>query len=130
MDVNFFNPFTFPLEMCWVALEGGVAPVCYGSAAPQATKNMSSYAGHHFVSKRLIWTATQGGAKQRVAGESAAEPRSSSGLLSINSRLEAYSWDHRWFQPSAEGAPPPARLRVRNPLPFPVEVCTGVQCAA
>lgn len=55
MDVTFHNPLSIPLELCWFALEGGAEPACYGTVAPGGAKNLSSYAGHHFVLKQLAW---------------------------------------------------------------------------
>ena len=55
MDIRFNNPLSIPLELCWIALEGGAKPACYGTVAPGGSKNMSSFDGHHFVLKRLAW---------------------------------------------------------------------------
>uniref|UniRef100_A0A7S4B8A8 C-type lectin domain-containing protein n=1 Tax=Chrysotila carterae TaxID=13221 RepID=A0A7S4B8A8_CHRCT len=119
MDVNMYNPFSFPLELCWVELSGGVAPICYGAAAPKSTKNLSSFAGHHFVSKRLVWSASIGGS----GGEEA---------LRVREELRGYEWDHPYSRPvaarrAAHADAAPRKLTVRNELAHPVEVCSGAQ---
>jgi hypothetical protein len=58
MDVNFYNPLTIPLELCWIAIEGGAKPACYGTVAPGSNKNMSSFDGHHFILKRMAWSSS------------------------------------------------------------------------
>ena len=58
MDVLFHNPLSIPLELCWVAIEGGAKPSCYGTVAAGSTKNLSSYDGHHFVLKRTAWSSS------------------------------------------------------------------------
>lgn len=55
MDVSVFNPLPMPLELCWIALEGGAQPACYGTVAPGGYKNLSTFGGHHFVLKQLAW---------------------------------------------------------------------------
>ena len=56
MDVTFANGLPFPLELCWIDMVGTAAPACYGTmACCGGTKNMSSFAGHNFVLKRLVW---------------------------------------------------------------------------
>ena len=56
MDVNFFNRLDFPLELCWIDMVGSAAPICYGTVQPGGSKNMSSFAGHNFVLKRMVWS--------------------------------------------------------------------------
>ena len=57
MDVSFKNDLPFPLELCWIDMVGTASPACYGTVACcGGTKNMSSFAGHNFVLKRLVWS--------------------------------------------------------------------------
>jgi hypothetical protein len=116
LDINFHNPFDFPLELCWVDITGAVAPVCYGSAAPRAARSLSSFDGHHFVAKRLVWSA------------SASDAARVTGALPISSRLSAQQWETppRQLPSRADSGEAPA-VRVRNTLALPVEVCSGTQ---
>ncbi|KAL1527170.1 hypothetical protein AB1Y20_015850 [Prymnesium parvum] len=123
MDVSFFNPLPIPLELCWIALEGGARPACYGTVAPGAAKNMSSFSGHHFVLKQLAWSAR------------AADVLHARGDVPIAERLRAHEWETpaslRADAPPPPAAPPPPPLSVslRNTLSKPVEVCTAPQWA-
>ena len=74
MDISFSNPFEFPLELCWVDLTSRSAPICYGTVAPSGEYNMSSFAGHSFITKRLAWSAAASTAAAATSGGAEAVP--------------------------------------------------------
>ena len=85
MDISFSNPFEFPLELCWVDLTAGVSPICYGTVAPSGEYNMSSFAGHNFITKRLAWTA--------AASTAAAAVADGGGPLRVSKQLSGHEWE-------------------------------------
>ena len=115
MDVVFTNPFPFPLELCWVDMAAAATPMCYGAAAARSDRNLTSFAGHHFVSKRLVWTDT-------------ASPPAGGGLVEVDGRMRAQIWESplrlRDDGAHAQGlnASATRTLRVHNALEHPVEV--------
>ncbi len=113
MDVVFTNPFPFPLELCWVDMTAAATPMCYGAAAARSERNLTSFAGHHFVSKRLVWTGT-------------APP--GGGPIEVDGRVRAQVWESPLRPDGAHGSAhglnssATATLRVHNALEHPVEV--------
>ena len=86
MRIRIHNPFEFAVEVCWVDSSARVPPICYGTASAHSRLNLSSYEGHHFVSKRLVWTATASG------GGGGGETHNLDVREAI---MAAHGWDHR-----------------------------------
>lgn len=112
MDVIFMNELAFPLELCWIDLVGSVPPICYGTVQPGSSKNLSSYAGHNFVLKRLVWSLTAPAAALATAASASADPQvarllaaldsegdesggggGGAGPIAITARQRAYEWE-------------------------------------
>ena len=112
MDVNFMNELAFPLELCWIDLVGSAPPICYGTVQPGSSKNLSSYAGHNFVLKRLVWSLTAPAAALATAASASADPEvarllaasdsegeesggggGGGGPIAITARQRAYEWE-------------------------------------
>ena len=92
MDVSFSNPFDFPLELCWVDLTAAVAPVCYGSVAPMGEHNMSSFASHNFITKRLAWTASAA-AVAADAADAADAPSEEARAVIVSKHMSGHEWE-------------------------------------
>jgi len=135
MDVNYINQLAFPLELCWIDLIGTAAPVCYGTVQPGSSKNMTSFASHNFVLKRLVWSLTAGSAALSVGGSEArlaaalggGAPRESK--VAITARQRALEWEapltrHAAAPPAPDAAKLPP-IKLVNQLPQPAEVCSA-----
>ena len=132
MDVNFVNELAFPLELCWIDLVGSASPVCYGTVQPSSSKNMSSFAGHTFVLKRLMWSATAAAAAASSTGAASDE-------IQIVPRQRAHEWesasslahrDHPGASAGGSGSASLPTLQARNRLSQPAEVCSAPRWAA
>lgn len=139
MDVNFINQLAFPLELCWIDLVGTAAPICYGTVQPSSSKNMSSFAGHNFVLKRLVWSLIATSAARGLAGASgvggaAEESRSGDGALPITARQRAHEWEAPLFLSAASASEPSAHplepVKLVNKLTQPAEVCSAPRWAS
>ena len=152
MDVNFINELAFPLELCWLDLIGSAAPVCYGTVQPGSSKNMTSYAGHNFVLKRLVWSLTASaaalasGAMGGAVSPQLARALASGGeqKIAITARQRAHEWESPLAltsssnggsrgvlaAASASDTTALAPLQLVNRLSQPAEVCSAPQWAA
>ena len=118
---------------------GVVDPICYGTVEPGNSRNMTSFAGHNFVLKRLVWSldassaaadaaasatarALSLGAGAAAAGAAAAAAALAAGSetpaeavtpLVIETRQRAHEWDAEGSSPSA----PPSAAPFAQPPP-------------
>ena len=124
MDVQWHNGVSDPIELCWFDAAGAVDPICYGTITPGAVYKLSTYEGHHFVAKRLVWAATAGDVSTKPAHE--LEGVKSILTANVSELLSAGSWDTPWWGDlPAKRSLTPLRMVLHNPLNFPVEICTG-----
>ena len=154
MDVQFSNRLDFALELCWVDMVGSAQPICYGTVAPGAWRNMTSFAGHNFVLKRLVWSVSASAAAPPVvpldgglaAGSSDDSTLAGAGTavaqVEIATRQRAHEWDTRGVPlassmraPGKDGAnggaaPLLPAIHLVNRLSQPAEVCSVPQWAS
>ena len=134
MDVSFKNDLPFPLELCWIDMVGTASPACYGTVACcGGTKNMSSFAGHNFVLKRLVWSlpaaAAAGAATTASTDAAKAKP------LVIAARQRGHEWEgmgavYGEANSSATSVPMSKALTALNTLSQPAEVCSAPRWAS
>ena len=126
MDVNFINNLTFPLELCWIDMIGTASPVCYGTVQAGTSKNMTSFATHNFVLKRLVWSLT---------AAAAASTSVDGGALPITARQRAHEWEAPLFpleaaSQAADSTPTLDSFEVVNRLSQPAEICSAPRWAS
>ena len=126
MDVEFRNDLAYTLELCWIDMIGSAAPACYGSVAGGGgTKNLSSFAGHNFVLKRLVWSlpASAATAKGTDAGGGGA-------TIAIAARQRGHEWESLATSGPADAdaastTAATTTLTATNMLTQPAEVCSA-----
>ena len=115
LDVHFDNELGRQLDVCWVDVGGRAAPSCYGAVRPWSSKSLSSFVGHYFVMKRLLWRSEF----RRVCVPTA------TGVQPAGAVLHSDSWGGRAavVAHSVSGAP----FTVHNSHEQAVELCTGAR---